>query len=125
MGVKSPAPIGPREAGHHSRDVSLCLKASTDYSITQAECVLTKKTGEERAGLIALPEKSRNASRLNYPSLETGGAREDREEKGEDECGSMRGATTATATRPTTSVGTDVTSPLCEMTWQDQAHRGE
>ncbi len=66
-----------------------------------------------------------NEPRLNYPSVKTGGARENREAEEETACEWMRGAAAEIATRLTNTVGADATSPLCELIWQDQTQREE
>lgn len=63
--------------------------------------------------------------RLNYPSGNTGGAREGCNGGREAECESTEEAVTGTATKPTTTVGTDAIGPLCDIIWHDQAQRDE
>jgi hypothetical protein len=79
-------------------------------------------------GSVDLPstrQSPMNACRLNYPSVEKGGAREGQKGEGDPDCEWTRGVTTGVATRLTTVVGTDATGPLCDIIWQDQVQRGE
>jgi hypothetical protein len=49
MGVKSPAPISPREAGHRSRDIILLFRWTDRWiGMTQAEYVPEKRDKPDR-----------------------------------------------------------------------------
>jgi hypothetical protein len=97
----------------------MCLAIAGLTRIAQAECALT---GNYRP---AMKLNKENATRLNYPSLETGGARECSERKGLAESGLASGVTDVMEARPDTSSGAEATSPLSEVTWHAQAHRGD
>lgn len=75
MGGKSPAPISPREAGHRSRDTMEAAQYVRPLPrIIQVECVRDTENGIDKRNYPFM--RSRNAFRLNDPSMGTGGARE-------------------------------------------------
>jgi hypothetical protein len=82
MGVNSLAPIGPRGAGHRSRDTTGDPTTNKNHS----GGMRSKKGGSRIAKLHYPLTQSRNAFRLNNPSVKTGGAREEREAEGDAGC---------------------------------------
>jgi hypothetical protein len=81
--------------------------------------------GTRSAILPAIRPTHGNVSRLNYPIVPIGGAREEWEAAGEAGCDSTRGSRIAMTMEPKAFGGVETTGSLCDVIWQDQAQREE